>query len=176
MKHSRQTVWLSAMLLLVPGWVAAMDIRLPKPAEIGPGWQGGTGVVIEDLHNPPAFFAQSMGQTIEQYRAIGVNSMANLVYRQTANLTMQVELKYFAFESAAAAQAWQQKKYAYAGWEQHYRRQENDGVVIYDSTEISKRIVFLGRHWVTASVNTESKEHMVFVHEVVRRIKALDEH
>ncbi|WP_223788332.1 hypothetical protein [Marinicella meishanensis] len=165
-------VWLPVMCLLLPGWVAAMDIRLPKPAEIGPGWQGGTGVVIEDLHNPPAFFAQSMGQTIEQYRTIGVTSMANLAYRQASNLTVQVELKYFEFESAAAALAWQQKKYMYTGWKQHYTRLENDGVVIYDSTEINKRIVFLEQHWVTASVNADSKDHMMFMNHIIRQIKA----
>jgi len=169
--NRRMNVFLIGVMLWLPLWVAAMDIRLPRAAEIGPGWQGGTGVVIEDLHNPPAFFAQSMADTIEQFRSIGVKSMANLAYRKTNDLTHQVELKYFAFESEAAALAWQQQKYGYGGWQQHYEKQENNGVVIFDSTEINKRIVFFGSHWVTASLTTEGKDHMMFLNHVLRQIK-----
>ncbi len=150
---------------------AAMNISLPKPADIGPEWQGGTGVVIDDLNNPPAFFAQSMADVIEQFKSIGVKSMANLAYRKKANVMHQVELKYFEFSSIVEAVAWKKKKYGYDNWQQHYTKTQQDGLSIFDSLEMKKRIVFYQNYWITASTISDTDDHLVFLAAVIERIK-----
>lgn len=142
-----------------------------KPAEIGPQWEGGTGVVIEDLNNPPAFFLQSMAETITQFKAVGVESMANLAYRKKTNGMHQVELKHFVFESEAAAKAWQRKKYGYENWQAHYELKVADGITVIDSTQINKRIVFYQNHWLTVASPSDATDHQLFVDKVIANIK-----
>ncbi len=148
-----------------------MSFKLPKPVDIGPEWQGGTGVVIDDMNNPPAFFAQSMGEVIEQYQSIGVISMANLAYRKKANLMHQVELKVFEFDSFKNAMLWKKKKYGYDNWQQHYTKTQQDGLSIFDSLEMKKRIVFYQNYWITASTISDTDDHLVFLAAVIERIK-----
>ncbi len=152
-----------------------MSFKLPKPADFGPEWQGGTGVVIEDMSNPPAFFVQSMGQVIEQYQSMGVISMANLAYRKQANVMHQVELKIFEFDSVKNAVLWKKKKYGHDNWQQHYTSTKKDAITIFDSLEANKRIVFYQNYWVTASVLNGEDDHLLFLDHVIKLIRTRHE-
>lgn len=171
----KKQVFIMLLLLAAITGHAAIGQILPKPADIGPEWQGGTGVVIEDLNNPPAFFAQSMGKVIEQYQSIGVNSMANLAYRKRANLMHQVELKIFEFDSVKNAVLWKRKKYGYDNWQAHYASSKEGAMTIFDSLEITKRIVFYQNYWVTASVLNGEDDHLLFLDHVIELIRTRHE-
>ncbi|MCX7554361.1 hypothetical protein OS175_10755 [Marinicella sp. S1101] len=163
------------MVLLLVSMASAVQADFKsmvlKPAQIGPQWEGGTGVVIEDMNNPPAFFAQSMATTINQFKSIGVTSMANLAYRKKTNVMHQVELKFFVFESSAAATAWKKEKYGYEDWQQHYEFSEHDDLAIFDSTQINKRIVFYRNYWLTVASPSDVTDHQLFVEKVIAIIK-----
>ena len=171
MRYHSALIWVWLIGAMYAADCAAVNDRLPKPNDVSKEWQGGTGVVIADLHNPPAFFAQSMAEVIAEYRSIGVKSMANLAYRKITNLTHQVELKWFEFESIEAATRWRQKKYGHENWQQFYTRTYRDGLVIYDSLEINKRIVFYQRYWITASAPGDSNDHLLFLDQAIKRVK-----
>jgi len=158
---------------LYTGKVSALAI---PPAELGTGWDGPTGLVVDsfaDVSKYPADVQDLVEALKSQVSAIGVVATADFTYRRKLNPLQQVTVRIFVFDSEKSCRDWWQKKYQYEGWEKHYSVVAGDKHSAVDSKETPKRAIAFGNVWLTSGTLGESKEHVKALELYVKKIKSL---
>ena len=165
------TARLIAIALLVAWSGSSIAVRLSDLAvdgsEIGPGWVGPSGVVIDDFDDPST--------VADEHRAafrllrpklspMGVRSVADFTYHKSNDFGHQITVRVFVFDSAEQAQDWIQKKYQYEGWEAHYKAVTTDAMTAFDSRQMRKRGASFGNVWITSGTIATTDEHLRVLH------------
>ena len=157
--------------------LAASHLR-PTAEELGPGWTGPTGLVLDDLEaQPPADGEEDDSLTAlrEQMKPLGVRSLADFTYRRKDRPEEQVTVRVFVFASETRCRDWIQKRYQTAGWEKHYRKVDGAWDTGLDSLEMRKRIVATGPVWITSGTVSDQADHRKALDLVLGRLKKLRE-
>lgn len=154
---------------------AARLSDLSVPAEtLGVGWVGPTGLVIDDIDDPPTT-TDELKNVIEglrkQMRPLGVKGTADFTYRNTADPLGQVTLRVFRFETEEQCRKWMTTKYQFPGWETKYKKLEVDGDLAFDSLEVKKRIICVGRLWITAGSMGNDDTHLKALEVLLKKAK-----
>jgi len=150
----------------------------PPAEELGPGWTGPTGLVLDDLDTPPpagAVDTATLTALRQQMKALGVRSLADFTYRRKDHPEEQMTLRVFVFASEAQCRDWIQKRYQTAGWEKHYRKVDGAWDTGLDSLEMRKRIVATGPVWITSGTVSDQADHRKALDLVLVRLKKLRE-
>lgn len=161
----------------VSGQDALLASHLRPPAgELGPGWTGPTGLVLDDLEAPPAAGgpeAATLTALREQMKPLGVRSLADFTYRRKDRPEEQVTVRVFVFASEAQCRDWIRKRYQCEGWEKHYRKVDGAWDTGLDSLEMRKRIVATGPVWITSGTVSGHADHRKALDLVLARLNKL---
>jgi hypothetical protein len=145
---------------LYTGKVSALAI---PASELGEGWTGPTGLVVDDFADVGKYPAdvQDLVEALKtQVSAIGVVATADFTYQRKLNPLQQVTVRVFVFDSEKSCRDWWQKKYQYEGWDKHYSVVPGDKHAAVDSKEMPKRAVAIDNVWLTSGTIGESKDHV----------------
>jgi hypothetical protein len=149
--------------------------ELAVPAErIGPDWTGPTGLVIDDIESPPTAdkeMAEIIAGLKTQMKPLGVKGTADFTYSRKGDAIQQVTVRVFLFNSEEQCKSWIKTKYEFPGWEKKYKRVEEKNLVCLDSLEMNKRIVSIGRLWITAGTIGDNDDHLRVLSLFLDRIK-----
>jgi hypothetical protein len=135
---------------------------LPSLAEeLGAGWHGPTGLVIDDVDDLSTLDAQAKqvaATVVKQLKPLKVKSVADFTYtrRDTPQI---VTVRIFVFESRAAARDWWRTKYKHPGWEQYYQETRGLGDESVKSTELAKEMSIKGNVWLTSHQLHKGQEY-----------------
>jgi hypothetical protein len=148
------------------------DLSIPA-ADIGNGWTGPTGLVVDDLRDLSKHPAdvQAVAKSLkDQVFPLGVVAMADFTYRKQNSPLDQVTLRVFVFDSAEKCSQWWHKKFQYEGWQQHYNRAAGDEHAL-DSKEVPKRVTAFSNVWLTCGSLGDQNAHIEILNRYVTRIK-----
>lgn len=155
--------------------VHVSDLSFPA-GKLGENWTGPTGLVVDDV-NAPAKKDDPVAADellVLQMKSIGVAGFADFTYRNAKSPTAQVTVRVFQFEDEEHCQAWMKKKYQYDGWEKHYKKLDLP-YAAFDSLQMKKRIVAIGKYWLTANTIASSDDHLKALDLVVEKLKPAKE-
>lgn len=125
---------------------------------------------IEELPQAKRAVAEKLKQ---EFDPIGVVGTAEYSLVRTKKFPLNtVVVRVYVFETPEKRQAWCEKKYAYEGWEKHYRKVDSDqpGRSILDSTELNKRIVHFDRLWITTHQLHKGDDHIKAAEGVIKQL------
>lgn len=177
----KNSVLLSALLIgLLSAFARGGELRVSQlavpAASIGTDWSGPTGLIVDDIDQPPATgdgSASVIAELRERMAPLGVKRAAEFTYHRKSDPSQQVSLRVFAFKTEAQCKQWMKTKYQFAGWEQKYRMLDEKDLVGFDSLEMRKRIVEMGSLWITAGTISDSDDYLKVLGLLLERIRQL---
>jgi hypothetical protein len=72
----------------------------------------------------------------------------------------------------AAAEAFWKKKYQQEGWEKFYKVADVPGARAVDSLELSKRIVLIGKVWMSCHQVPSGTPYLTLLNKVLEKVRA----
>lgn len=106
----------------------------------------------------------------KQLAPLGVVSAADYTEVKSAFPLGTVTVRVFVFADAEKCRAWWKKKYGYAGWEEHYKVVEIDGMVSVDSLQVNKRAIGCGKVWMTVHQTGTGEAHLKAGDHILRAL------
>ena len=142
------------------------------PASTLPGkWKVIKGLRVDNLKNLEDV-AESQRQTVEnlakQLLPLGIQSAADFTLSSADFPLNTVTVKVFIFNNSEQCQSWWEKKYQYAGWQQHYQQAEQAGMLRVDSLQMNKSAVAFSNVWLTTHQLQGGTEHIDAANHIIR--------
>jgi len=148
------------------------ELRL-EPTLFGAEWRTSPGIVLDDwadLQKLPDGVKQSLAPTRARMEPLGIIALGGFSCVRTKPPLNTVAVRVFLFKDAAMCQAWRDKKYRYSGWQKHYQPVEGLSHFAVDSKQIKKRIVVIGRYWITAHHVGNGDTHLRALKSIVSQL------
>ncbi len=119
---------------------------------LGDGWKQHPTTIInsdKDLKKYQGAARKVMESTYKSVQKNGVTSMADFSYTRKGFPLDNITIRLFRFSSLEKADAFRRKKYENEKVKSLYKKDQRDSMIIYDSLQVNKRIIFNDTDWVT---------------------------
>lgn len=146
-----------------------------EAAKLGPDWSGPTGLVVDDVRNPPELPAElrPVYEALKkQLGSQGVAATADYTYRRKSDPLAQATLRIFIFDDEAKCRAWWAAKYCGPGAEAEYRAVPGVGDEAFDAKSASKRAVRVGNVVLTGGSLKSTDDALMVVGLYLEKLKA----
>lgn len=157
------------------------DIRLSEllaaPKELGPGWTGPKGVMVDSFKEELEL--EQASSTIERLSAyqlgpMGVVGMVDVTYRKSEadGLERTVALRVYLFSSPQKCDTWWKRKLEHPGWEEFYVKIGGKPHRTVDRVAANKRYVSFDNVWMTAFQVDEGKDYRRLLDLLIKKIES----